>query len=141
MFLRAVADQVAVAVERAALADVRRAMAETLQRSLLPGELPSVDRLAVAVRYLPAVEGTQAGGDWFADEVLPRAGLLLAQGVGRLIRRRDDRGVVAVLDRRLATAGYRTALLASLPPLRRSVSMEEVREFFTRVRARVRASE
>src|SRR4051794_4109665 len=64
-FLLTLADQAATAFERAALADARRTMAETLQRSLLPGELPSVDRLAVAARYLPAVEGTQAGGDWF----------------------------------------------------------------------------
>ena len=56
-FLLTVADQVAVAFERAALADVRREMAETLQRSLLPGDLPVVDRLAVTARYLPAVAG------------------------------------------------------------------------------------
>lgn len=64
-FLSALATQAAAAFERAALADVRREMAETLQRSLLPGRLPAVDRLAVTVRYVPAVEGTQAGGDWF----------------------------------------------------------------------------
>ncbi|REH46063.1 anti-anti-sigma factor [Kutzneria buriramensis] len=64
-FLSALATQAAAAFERAALADVRRETAETLQRSLLPGRLPTVDRLAVTVRYVPAVEGTQAGGDWF----------------------------------------------------------------------------
>jgi ATP-dependent DNA helicase DinG len=76
----------------------------------------------------------KAGGDWFADEVLPRAGLLLAQGVGRLIRRSDDKGVVAVLDRRLAVAGYRSTLLASLPPLRRTVRFDEVERFFSTIR-------
>jgi anti-anti-sigma factor len=64
-FLLSVADQVAVALERAALADVRREMADTLQRSLLPGRLPVVERLDVTARYLPAVAGTRAGGDWY----------------------------------------------------------------------------
>ncbi|MFA7323386.1 MAG: ATP-dependent DNA helicase [Candidatus Nanopelagicales bacterium] len=57
-----------------------------------------------------------AGGSGFRAISVPRAGLLLAQGVGRLIRGANDRGVVAVLDSRLATAGYSRALRASLPP-------------------------
>jgi ATP-dependent DNA helicase DinG len=47
---------------------------------------------------------------------VPKAGLLLAQGAGRLIRSAHDRGVVAILDSRLATAGYGRTLRASLPP-------------------------
>ena len=43
------------------------------------------------------------------------AALLLAQGAGRLIRRAEDRGVVAMLDPRLATARYGSYLRASLP--------------------------
>ena len=58
----------------------------------------------------------EAGGSGFRSVSVPRAGLLLAQGAGRLIRGADDRGVVAVLDSRLATAGYARALRASLPP-------------------------
>lgn len=57
-----------------------------------------------------------AGGSGFAAVSVPRAGLLLAQGAGRLIRGAQDRGVVAVLDPRLATARYAGALRASLPP-------------------------
>jgi ATP-dependent DNA helicase DinG len=57
-----------------------------------------------------------AGGSGFRAVSVPRAGLLLAQGAGRLIRGSEDRGVVAVLDSRLATAGYARALRASLPP-------------------------
>ncbi len=64
-FLLDVAGQVAVALERAELADARREMAETLQRSLLPGALPATAGVAVAARYLPAVAGTRAGGDWY----------------------------------------------------------------------------
>lgn len=69
------------------------------------------------------------GRSGFETVDLPRAARLLAQGVGRLIRTTTDRGVVAVLDRRLATARYRQAILGSLPPLRRSVDGDEVRAF------------
>ena len=57
-----------------------------------------------------------AGGSGFRSVSVPKAGLLLAQGAGRLIRGTEDRGVVAVLDSRLATAGYARMLRASLPP-------------------------
>ena len=58
-----------------------------------------------------------SGGSGFRSVAVPRAGLLLAQGAGRLIRTPTDRGVVAVLDSRLARAGYAAELRASLPPL------------------------
>ncbi len=60
---------------------------------------------------------------------LPRAVIQLAQGAGRLVRSRTDRGVVAVLDRRLATVGYRRFLLAGMPAFRRTVDGDEVRTF------------
>src|SRR5262249_44388806 len=41
------------------------AIAETLQRSVLPGTLPSIGRLDLAVCYLPATEGANVGGDWY----------------------------------------------------------------------------
>ena len=56
------------------------------------------------------------GGNGFLAVAGNHAALLLAQGVGRLLRRTDDRGVVAVLDSRLATARYGGYLRASLPP-------------------------
>ena len=58
----------------------------------------------------------QAGGNGFMAVAAVHAALRLAQGVGRLIRTSDDRGVVAVLDPRLATARYGGFLRASLPP-------------------------
>lgn len=64
-FLRTVAHHLALALERATLADVRREMADVLQRSLLPARVPEVDGLEVVTRYLPAVRGTAAGGDWY----------------------------------------------------------------------------
>ena len=57
------------------------------------------------------------GGSGFSSVQVPRAALLLAQGVGRLIRSTDDRGVVAILDSRLSTKSYGKTLRASLPPL------------------------
>jgi ATP-dependent DNA helicase DinG len=60
---------------------------------------------------------------------VPRASMLLAQGVGRLIRTAQDRGVVCVLDTRLATASYRAALLRRLPPMRRSTRREDAVAF------------
>jgi ATP-dependent DNA helicase DinG len=71
----------------------------------------------------------RAGGSGFRDVDLPAAALVLAQGAGRLLRHRDDRGVVAVLDSRLATAGYRRVLLEALPPMRRTVERQDVVEF------------
>ncbi|MCL2464868.1 MAG: ATP-dependent DNA helicase, partial [Micrococcales bacterium] len=57
-----------------------------------------------------------SGGNGFMAVAATHAGLLLAQGAGRLIRTATDRGVVAVLDPRLATARYASFLLRSLPP-------------------------
>jgi ATP-dependent DNA helicase DinG len=74
------------------------------------------------------VEG--AGGSRFSEVWLPAAAVSLQQALGRLVRSETDRGVMAVLDRRLADAGYRSTLLASLPPARLTRSMDDVRAFF-----------
>ena len=58
-----------------------------------------------------------AGGNGFMSVSATHAALLLAQGAGRLIRRADDRGVVAVLDPRLRTARYGAFLARSMPGL------------------------
>lgn len=57
----------------------------------------------------------KSGGNGFMAVAATHAGLLLAQGAGRLIRTVDDRGVVAVLDPRLVTARYGRFLTASMP--------------------------
>jgi len=71
----------------------------------------------------------RAGAAAFRTIDLPRAASLLAQGAGRLIRSTADRGVVAVLDSRLATAGYRWELVQALPPMRRTKDRAEVERF------------
>jgi ATP-dependent DNA helicase DinG len=59
----------------------------------------------------------RAGGNGFMSVSATHAALLLAQGAGRLIRTKADRGVVAILDSRVATARYGSFLRASLPPM------------------------
>ena len=58
----------------------------------------------------------ERGGEPFDEYQVPLAILALQQGLGRLIRHRRDRGVLAVLDPRLRTKGYGRRFLASLPP-------------------------
>ncbi|RYZ62525.1 MAG: ATP-dependent DNA helicase, partial [Proteobacteria bacterium] len=73
------------------------------------------------------------GGNAFTELHLPHAMLTLKQGFGRLLRREDDVGIVAVLDKRLVTRGYGKKLLAGLPPASRTASLAEV-EVFARSR-------
>ena len=60
---------------------------------------------------------------------LPLAATALAQAAGRLIRTASDKGVVAVLDRRLATANYWRTLISALPPMARTRNREEIEQF------------
>jgi ATP-dependent DNA helicase DinG len=71
-----------------------------------------------------------AGASRFSEVWLPAAAVSLQQALGRLVRSETDRGVMAVLDRRLADAGYRASLLGSLPPARLTRSIDDVRAFF-----------
>jgi ATP-dependent DNA helicase DinG len=74
------------------------------------------------------------GGNGFMAVAASHAALLLAQGAGRLLRRVDDRGVVAVLDSRMATARYGGYLRASLPPFWATTDPTRVREALERLR-------
>ena len=85
--------------------------------------LVTIDRLPFSVPGDPLAEARrEKSAQPFMDVDLPRATMLLAQGVGRLIRTKDDRGVVAVLDTRLATARYRSVMFKKLPPMKRTAS-------------------
>lgn len=75
------------------------------------------------------------GGNGFMAVAASHAALLLAQGAGRLLRSVDDRGVVAVLDSRMATARYSGFLRASLPPYWATTNTARVREALERLRA------
>jgi ATP-dependent DNA helicase DinG len=70
------------------------------------------------------------GGDPFSEYQVPLAILALQQGLGRLIRHRRDRGVLAVLDPRLRTKGYGRRFIASLPPAPIVHDLDRIEEFF-----------
>ncbi|HWF27646.1 MAG TPA: ATP-dependent DNA helicase [Mycobacterium sp.] len=74
------------------------------------------------------------GGNGFMAVAASHAALLLAQGSGRLLRRVTDRGVVAVLDSRMATARYGGYLRASLPPFWQTTDAAQVRGALERLR-------
>ncbi len=92
--------------------------------------LVTIDRLPFAVPNDPLAEARRAKSDRpFYEVDLPRATMLLAQGVGRLIRTSTDRGVVAVLDTRLAQSSYKSAMFRKLPPMKRTRDRALVHEF------------
>ncbi len=97
--------------------------------------LVTIDRLPFAVPNDPLAEARRARSSKpFYEVDLPRAAMLLAQGVGRLIRNKTDRGVVAVLDTRLAESSYRTSLFKKLPPMKRTRDKNVVHTFLKELR-------
>jgi ATP-dependent DNA helicase DinG len=96
-----------------------------------------IDRLPFPVPTDPLVRArgealAERGISAFSGDSLPRAALILKQGFGRLLRRRDDLGVVAILDRRICSRSYGRALVASLPAVRQTRDLEDVMSFWTR---------
>ena len=77
---------------------------------------------------------TAHGGNGFMAVAASHAALLLAQGAGRLLRSAEDRGVVAILDSRMATARYSGYLRASLPPFWPTTDPTQVRAALSRLR-------
>ena len=71
----------------------------------------------------------QDGGNAFMDVQIPEATISLRQGVGRLIRDVEDRGIVMLCDNRLNSKSYGQNLLESLPPMKRTNDLAEVKNF------------
>ncbi|MFD7658132.1 SpoIIE family protein phosphatase, partial [Actinosynnema sp. NPDC059797] len=110
--------------ERELLLRREHEIAEALQRSLLPGELPSPDRLATAARYLPASTHAQIGGDWY--DVLELDATAVALCVGDVVGKGPS--AAAVMGQlRTALAGY---LLDGHPP---AAALERLDLFSRRV--------
>lgn len=91
----------------------------------LPFEVPSDPLVRARCERIEA-----AGEGAFMNYLVPQAALSLKQGFGRLIRTAQDRGIVAVLDKRLTSKGYGRVFLRSLPDASRCHSLEEVRAFW-----------
>lgn len=94
-----------------------------------------IDKIPFAVPSDPVVAARCArieseGGNAFSQYSVPSAAITLKQGFGRLIRSKQDAGVVAILDRRAVRKGYGKSLLSSLPPARRVRTLDDVREFW-----------
>lgn len=104
----------------------------------IPGRslsLVTIDRLPFRPPTDPVDKARRErlGDSGFSKIDVPRAAMMLAQGVGRLIRSTDDYGVVAVFDTRLATKPYRHQILKKMPPMKRTVDRSEVEAFLRRI--------
>jgi ATP-dependent DNA helicase DinG len=91
----------------------------------LPFSVPSDPVVAARIRQL-----NEAGGNAFYDYQIPEAIILLKQGLGRLIRSRTDRGILALLDKRVLTKSYGRTFMNSLPPAPVTHDWASLRKFF-----------
>jgi ATP-dependent DNA helicase DinG len=97
-----------------------------------------IDKIPFAVPSDPVVAARctrieAEGGNPFTQYSVPSAAITLKQGFGRLIRGKRDAGLVALLDGRAVRKGYGRSLLASLPPARRTRTLDDVRDFWQRI--------
>jgi ATP-dependent DNA helicase DinG len=90
----------------------------------LPFSVPSDPVVAARIRHL-----NETGGNAFYDYQIPEAVILLKQGFGRLIRSRSDRGILALLDKRIMTKSYGRVFLNSLPPAPLTRDSQQMRNF------------
>ena len=87
----------------------------------LPFAVPSDPVVAARSRFID-----ESGGRSFFDYSVPQAVITLKQGIGRLIRSRTDRGVIAILDPRIKTKGYGRDFLQSLPRMRITSNLSDL---------------
>jgi ATP-dependent DNA helicase DinG len=108
--------------------DVRGEALSVVLIDKLPFAPPDDPVLAARIEALRA-----EGGNPFMEYQLPQAVLQLKQGVGRLIRGETDHGVLVLCDPRLYGKAYGRTVRASLPPMRQTRELADVREFLARI--------
>ncbi|HLA94394.1 MAG TPA: ATP-dependent DNA helicase [Pyrinomonadaceae bacterium] len=91
----------------------------------LPFAVPSDPIVAARSRFID-----ENGGKSFFEYSVPQAVITLKQGIGRLIRSKTDRGIIAILDPRLKTKGYGRDFLTSLPRMRITSDLQDVASIF-----------
>jgi serine/threonine-protein kinase RsbW len=106
VFLSALADRAGLALENARLYEQERAIARTLQRSLLTGDLPRDGRFAVETHYRAAGRDLEIGGDWFDAFLITgdKLGMVVGDVVGRGIDAASTMGQLRSAVRALASA-------------------------------------
>ena len=109
-FIDTIASQCGQAIDRAQRYETERTIAETLQRSVLPETLPSLEGATVAARYLPGTAAMDVGGDWF-DTILLEDGRI-AFAVGDVV----GKGVDAAATMAQLRNGMRALTLDSSDP-------------------------
>jgi ATP-dependent DNA helicase DinG len=105
--------------------DVRGEALSLVMIDRLPFAPPDDPVLAARIDKINA-----GGGNAFMEYQVPQAVITLKQGAGRLIRDETDRGVLMICDPRLVTRHYGKRIWQSLPPMRRTRDLDEVRAFF-----------
>ncbi len=105
--------------------DVRGEQLSCVIIDKLPFAVPSDPIVAARTRYID-----ENGGKSFFEYSVPNAVITLKQGIGRLIRSKTDKGVIALLDSRLRTKGYGKDFLNSLPRTKITTEIKDVSEIF-----------
>ena len=115
VFMLTLADQAAVALERARLYERERSIAAELQRALLPERLPEVDGASVAVRYRPGGTAAAVGGDWYDVVRLPQGtvGVVVGDVTGHGVQAAALMGQLRNAMRAYATEGHPPAAVAA----------------------------
>lgn len=105
--------------------DVRGEQLSCVIIDKLPFAVPSDPVVAARTRFID-----ENGGKSFFDYSVPQATITLKQGIGRLIRSKTDKGVIALLDTRLRTKSYGRDFLNSLPRTRITADLGDVADIF-----------
>lgn len=93
-----------------------------------------IDKLPFAVPTDPIIEARmdfikEKGGDPFLEYSIPQATILLKQGIGRLIRSKTDKGILVILDPRIRTKSYGIKFIKSLPEMKITSEITDVKTF------------